>query len=191
MKNYLIKLRLLPRSFAMLIVTAVLLLAVFTFQVNCPICNTIVADSSGNSLDNLKVLEVSSEILDYKTEHQWCQNSYLSLTSKVYISRVNEGSEPLAIPMVIKGIIPPTRLERNMVVENANLIQLEILGNETKHIEIVVKIKRIGAKFRGILGISDLEFLVITDPDEIVANCPVCGSKQKVDLIKRLKVNSQ
>ena len=189
MRNFFKNLRLLPRSSLLFFSASVLLLALSMVQVNCPICSSIATNSSVSSLVNLKVLEVKGEFIDLKSEHEWCIYAYFTLKYKIDISVINEGSESLSAYLPVTG--KRVRAGEEFVVESIKLLYVEVPGKEIKQIEEVIDIKLSGFKLQEVAGVPEMEFSVITDPEEIKANCPICRGEEKVAFFEWLKAVAQ
>jgi len=178
--------RFLPGRLILFTTAAVSLLALSMVQVNCPICSNIVTDSSENSL---KVLEIKAERIDFQLDHEFCAYFHITLDYKVDISVVNEGSKSLSAPLFITGIIPGVGWgpAGEMVIKNVKLIYIDVPGKETKQIQEPVKLTMFGnpaigwyAYEAGFADVPEVEFSVITDPDELRANCPICSGKGRL-----------
>jgi len=175
--------RLLPGRSILFITVAVSLLAVSMVQVNCPICS-VVTDSSENSL---KVLEIKVERTDFKIEHAWCVDFFIFVDYIVEISVANEGSESLSAPLFITGTIPEVMAGEESLIKDVKLIWVEVPGRETKKFQEHMKVTMFGdvligeaAYQAGFADVPEVEFSVITDPNEIRANCPICEGKGRV-----------
>ena len=183
--------RLLSKSPVVFIAVVVSLSILSIVQVNCPQCSSVAA----NTTENLKILEVKGEIIDSKVEHKWCVHRALNLNCRVNILVLDESSKSLSAPLLIKGAIPKYLLRGEvgkmggeLQLEGAKLIHIEVPGKETKQIQEIVKVLVFLFGYVGDVPVAEeVEFSIITDPDEIRANCNVCGGKGKVPITKWLK----
>lgn len=180
MKRFFKNLRFLSGSSILFSIITVSLLALSMVQVNCPICSIVAIRSPGNSLGSVKVLEVKEEFIDYRLEHEWCFGLLLILNYEVDISLVNEGSESLSIPLLIKSTItvPQAELAEEQLMGSTMLWYVEVPGKDTKQVQEIVSVELFGVP--GAARIPDIEFSVTTDPDKIIASCPVCRGKGKI-----------
>ena len=176
---------------AMLFISIAVSLSVLTVvQVNCPICSSVATDSLGNSFGNVKIIEVKEELIDYSIVHEWCVPALMKWDYKVDISLVNEGSESLSVPLLLKGSIAQATLDEGMATEQAKSLYakvsyVEVAGKETKQIQEVVSLLMWGLPEVG--GLPGIKFFASTDPESIKMHCPLCRGTQKIALTDWLK----
>ena len=185
----------LQRSSVLFIIAAVSLLAVSMVHVDCPICSSIVTDSSEAGS---KILEIKAERVDFTIDHAYCGDFLIQVDYIVEISLVNEGFESSSVPLFITGRIPEEGLGKEVIKKTVKLIYVELLGKETKRIQEHVTVYMFGdaaigdySYKAGFADVPRVEFSVITDPDEIRTNCPICQGKGNILLTERLRVSIQ
>ncbi len=176
-----------PRGSILFASISVLLFALSMVQVDCPIVGSL-DESMVNTSENLEVLEIRGELVDYRIQHAWCANAFITGNYVVYITIANEGSQELSTPMLIEGKMSEDILRTYASGRGRayKLIRLGIPGNETQHIQEEMQLWASGlAVSKG--TIYNAEFSAILDPARIKASCPLCGGSGKVSLFDAIK----
>ncbi len=171
---------------------SILLIGLSTISVNCPLCSSVAKHSSGESLASLKIQNIQAELVDYTTEHRWCFHIILRWRYKVGMTLVNESSESLSVPLVIVGTIPQSKelvYGKEMSLGNAKYLPTEVLGNESKRITELIEIFAFSRP--GVYDVPNTEFSVISDPEKIIAECPICEGKGAIPFTEWLMVVAQ
>ena len=95
----------------------------------------------------------------------------------------NEGPESAFAIAVITGGIR----EEALTQENVRFVRTEIPGGESKQVQEIISLyifnfgfSRIATQIQGPADLPEVEFLVITDPEELRANCPLCLGTKKL-----------
>jgi len=78
-----LKLFKISKGFIVFTLLVVILLIVTSLQINCPVCNDVVAGELSENLHALRIGSINDELIDYKQIHYWCLHSYIEMTWQV------------------------------------------------------------------------------------------------------------
>jgi hypothetical protein len=192
MRNIFRKIKVLPLSYTIFSALSILLLSFSIIQVDCPICGSIDLDNQQNGSNNLDVLQVNGELKEYRVNHGWCANAFVSADYEVTATIVNRSSSSQSTSFLIKGEMPMVIMKTYAAAlgNKVKLVHMEIAANETRDIKETFNLWAVGLAITQDI-LSQAEFFIITDPEKIVANCTLCGGTQKVPLAEAIIMRLQ
>jgi len=192
LRNVVRKIKLLPLSYTIFTVASILLFSFSMIQVDCPICGSIDLDNQQNGSNNLDVLQVDGELIEYRVNHGWCANAFVSADYEVIATVTNSSSASQSTSFLIKGEMPMVimRTYAAALGNKSKLIHIEIAANETRDVKESFNLWAVGLAITQDI-LSQAEFSIITDPEKIVANCTLCGGNQRVPFIEAIILRLQ
>ncbi len=162
---------------------AISLLFLPLVKIDCPISRQVETNSFMDPDINLSISGTSSNLIDWQLEHEWCLFRYLEINYVVSVSMMNKGTEQIYTSLLIMAELPGQQTKTEQLAENARFIRAKIGGMTEKRIEENITIGLFSRQvYPSTADFPKIEFSIITDPEEILANCPLCEGQGQVDL---------